>query len=247
MSVQVAKHTGVEADIWSALDTVRDPELDESIVDLLFVSGVQIDHDTVSVRLRLPTYFCAPNFAYLMVSDAFDAVTRVASGREVRIRLEDHFASEEINGGVSAGAGFQGAFPGQAREELAELRLTFQRKAHMACLERASGQLLKQGWTIETLHEARLSDLPDTPARESLLRRRADLGLAVDPAQTMFVDAEGRPVGKLDVASHLRLAKTTRVSIEGNAGICRGLLKTRYGDGTTRGTLSAVTNERKSP
>lgn len=245
MSVQVAKHTGVEADIWSALDTVRDPELDESIVDLLFVSGVQIDSGAVHVQLRLPTYFCAPNFAYLMVSDAFDAVTGVASGREVRIRLEDHFASEEINGGVSAGAGFQGAFPGQAREELAELRLTFQRKAHMACMERASGQLLKQGWTIETLHEARLSDLPDTPERESLLRRRADLGLSIDPAQTMFVDAEGQPVGKPDVASRLRLAKTTRVSIEGNSGICRGLLKTRYGDGTTRGTLSAVTNERK--
>ena len=247
MTVAAALRTGVEADIWLALDTVRDPELDESIVDLLFVSGVQIDSEAVHVQLRLPTYFCAPNFAYLMVSDAFDSVTRVAAGRSVRIRLEDHFASEEINGGVSAGAGFQGAFPGQAREELAELRLTFQRKAHAACLERACGQLLKQGWTIEALAEAQLSDLPDTPQRESLLHRRADLGLSIDPDQLMFVDGEGRPVGKPDVAVHLRMAKTTRVSIEGNSGICRGLLKTRYGDGITRGTLSAVANKRKSP
>ena len=246
MSVQVAQRTGVEADVWSALDTVRDPELDESIVELTFVTEVQVDSDAVRVQLRLPTYFCAPNFAYLMVSDAFDAVTRMASGRAVRIRLEDHFASDEINGGVSAGAGFQGAFPGQAREELAELRLAFQRKAHAACLERASAQLLRGGWTIEALDEARLSDLPDTPERESLLRRRADLGLSIDPAQPMFVDADGRPVGKPDLASQLRLARATRVSIEGNSGMCRGLLKTRYGDGITKGTLSAVTSERTS-
>jgi hypothetical protein len=32
---------------------------------------------------------------------------------------------------------------------------------------------------------------------------------------------------------HLRFAKTVRVSIEGNAGLCRGLLETRYGG--TRG------------
>lgn len=247
MSVQVAQRAGVEVDVWSALDSVRDPELDESIVDLSFVTEVEVDSDVVSVRLRLPTYFCAPNFAYLMVSDAFDAVTRVVSGRTVRIRLEDHFASEEINGGVSAGAGFEGSFPGQAREDLAELRLTFQRKAHTACLERASAQLLTNGWTIESLAQSRLSDLAASPERESLLRRRADLGLSIDPAQPMFVDGEGRPVGKLDVASYLRLAKTTRVSIEGNSGMCRGLLKTRYGEGTTAGTLSAVTSERTSP
>ena len=31
---------------------------------------------TPSVHLRLPTYFCAPNFAFLMVADAYDAVSR---------------------------------------------------------------------------------------------------------------------------------------------------------------------------
>ncbi len=29
------------------------------------------------MRLRLPTYFCAPNFAFLMVADAYDAVSAV--------------------------------------------------------------------------------------------------------------------------------------------------------------------------
>lgn len=246
MTTPTAVRSGIESDVWSALGAVRDPELDESIVELRFVSGVQIESDAVHVRLRLPTYFCAPNFAYLMVSDAFDVVTRVAAGRSVRITLEDHFASAEINGGVSAGAGFQGSFPGQAQGELAELRLTFQRKAHAACLERAAAQLVKRGRPIEELAEARLSDLPDTPERESLLRRRADLGLSIDPAQPMFVDANGDPIGKPELAMHLRLARATRVSIDGNAHFCRGLLRTRYGDGTTKGTLSAVNSAVKS-
>lgn len=244
MSVQSGRRLGVEADVWAALDDVRDPELDESIVALSFVTGVAVDDGTVSVRLRLPTYFCAPNFAYLMVSDAFDAVTEVAGGRRVSIRLEDHFASEEINGGVSDGAGFQGTFPGQARAGLEELRLAFQRKAHTACLERASAELIRKGWVLEDLGQAKLSDLPDTPVSRSLLRRRADLGLPLEPERPMFVDAQGLPVEKLDLGTHLRMARATRVSIDGNSGLCRGLLATRYGDGTAPGTRSGITSER---
>ncbi len=240
MSVQLAHRTGTEAEVWEALETVRDPELDESIVALSFVAGVQIDEGSVHVQLRLPTYFCAPNFAYLMVSDAFDAVTTAAGGRFVQIRLDDHFASEEINGGVSAGAGFQGSFPGQAREELDELRVAFQRKAHAACLERASAQLIKNGWLMEDLGTATLADLPDTPQSASLLRRRAELGLPTEPERPMFVDAQGKAVAQDDLGLHLRLARATRVSIEGNSGMCRGLLATRYGDGTHPGTRSGV-------
>ena len=65
------------AEVLDALSGVRDPELDEPITDLAFVSGLELDGDRVSVRLRLPTYFCAPNFAYLMVADAREAVLSV--------------------------------------------------------------------------------------------------------------------------------------------------------------------------
>lgn len=227
-----------------ALTSVRDPELDESITSLEFVSGVEVEEGAIRVRLRLPTYFCAPNFAYLMVADAHDAVSAVAGGRAVTIRLEDHFASDEINGGVSDGAGFQGAFPGQAQDDLEELRHTFRRKAHAACLERASAQLIKRGWQIEGLPEAHLSDLPATPERDSLLRRRADLGLSNDPGEPMYVDSSGSRIPGPDLAAHLRMARATRVSIDGNASLCRGLLRTRYGDQQTLGTLSAVSTGR---
>ena len=87
---------GSGATVLAALDTVRDPELDEPVTSLGFVTSCAVSADGVAdVRLRLPTYFCAPNFAFLMVADAYDAVSAVpgrSAGR--RSMLEDHFASD---------------------------------------------------------------------------------------------------------------------------------------------------------
>src|SRR5260221_9097347 len=64
------------AAVLTALGTVRDPELDEPITSLGFVAACAVSADgDAQVRLRLPTYFCAPNFAFLMVADAHDAVS----------------------------------------------------------------------------------------------------------------------------------------------------------------------------
>src|ERR1700691_3251825 len=66
----------------AALETVRDPELDEPVTSLGFVSSCTVSADgDAQVRLRLPTYFCAPNFAFLMVADAYDAVSAQAGVR----------------------------------------------------------------------------------------------------------------------------------------------------------------------
>lgn len=222
--------------VWEALATVFDPELDRPITELGFVSEVTLDQDGVTtaavlVQLRLPTYFCAPNFAYLMVADAHDAVAGVPGVSGVEIRLLDHFAAEEINGGVAAAAGFAGAFPRQATGELAELRRTFQRKAHLACLDRAGRRLVQAGWRVEALADARLADLADSPERASLLRRRAALGISEDPVAPLFVDDEGRPIPAGELPVRLRFARTVRVSIDANASTCRGLLHVRYATG----------------
>ena len=67
--------SGVLTAVMSGLDSVRDPELNESITTLGFVSRCEVTGDgDVHVTLRLPTYFCAANFAYLMVADAHDVV-----------------------------------------------------------------------------------------------------------------------------------------------------------------------------
>src|SRR5215831_15634552 len=95
----------------AALATVRDPELDEPITSLGFVTSCTVSADGYAqVRLRLPTYFCAPNFAFLMVADAYDAVSAVPGVRSTEVVLEDHFASDAINGGVAARAGFVASF-----------------------------------------------------------------------------------------------------------------------------------------
>ncbi|MEV4170490.1 iron-sulfur cluster assembly protein [Nonomuraea sp. NPDC049709] len=205
--------------IWDALATVRDPELDEPITDLGFVGSAEVRDGRASVRLRLPTYFCAPNFAYLMVADARDAVRAVPGVVSVDVRLADHFAADEINAGVAEGDGFAGTFPGQARGELDELRLVFRRKAYLASLER----LVDRCGVV-----ARLADVPDCPELAGLLRRRAELGLDCAPGSALLLDERGAPIPEEEAERRLRFARVVRVSIEGNAGFCRGLLRTRY-------------------
>ena len=66
------------AHVLDALGTVYDPELDEPITSLRFVTSCDVSADgDVDVRLRLPTPQCAPNFAFLMAADARDAVRRL--------------------------------------------------------------------------------------------------------------------------------------------------------------------------
>src|SRR6266436_8475267 len=50
--------------ILDRLAQVLDPELDESILDLGFVRSLQLRSGHANVALRLPTTWCAVNFAY---------------------------------------------------------------------------------------------------------------------------------------------------------------------------------------
>jgi metal-sulfur cluster biosynthetic enzyme len=217
------------AAVGAALSTVHDPELDESITSLDFVGSVAVDGAAVTVELRLPTYFCAPNFAYLMVADAYDAVAQVPGVESVTVRLLDHFASDEINAGVAEGHGFAGSFPGLADDELAELRLTFRRKAHRAGQERCASALVKAGREVADLATASLGDVAPGPDLDRLRRRRLELGLPAADDAPLLVDDDGSRIAAVDLPAQLRLARTTRISIEGNAAFCRGLLDVRYG------------------
>jgi metal-sulfur cluster biosynthetic enzyme len=220
-----------EADVLGALGTVRDPELDESIVELGFVAALDLEGDSVRVRLRLPTYFCAPNFAYLMVADAQEALSALPGVRQVDVALTDHFAADEINLGVAGRQGFAATFDGLADGELDGLRRTFRRKAFIARQDRLARSLLGAGRTRAELADLRLGDLPPTEEVGTYRARRAELGLDVGDDAPLLVDADGRAAGAGGTAGaeHLLvLGRTTRVSIEGNAGFCRGLLNTRY-------------------
>ncbi len=219
-----------QADVLAALDTVRDPELDEPVTTLGFVSSCTVSAEgDVEVRLRLPTYFCAPNFAFLMVADAFDAVSGVAGIRRAEVILEDHFASEEINRGVAARAGFVESFDGLAVAELDTLRNDFVRKAVLAGTDRVCRPMLASGRSAEELAGLTLADAPPSPDRTRLQQRRAELGLPAGPGSPLLVDAvTGEGVMPQALPLHLRRARLTRVNIEANAGVCRGMLQHRY-------------------
>ncbi|MFJ7214926.1 iron-sulfur cluster assembly protein [Amycolatopsis sp. NPDC098790] len=218
-------------DAYTALDAVLDPELDEPITDLGFVKSLDVDGGRVTVHLRLPTSFCAPNFAYLMASDAKDVLTALPWTTEVVVELDDHHDSDLINAGLAADAGYRGTFGHEADQDLEELRETFRRKAHQAAMERALTVLLRADEGVD-LHGVTLADLPDVPASAALLRRREALGLPSAPASPVLVDHEGTPFPREEIPLRLRFARSVRISIEGNSHFCRGLLRTRYPEST---------------
>lgn len=223
-------------DAFTALGAVVDPELDEPITDLGFVRSVVVqetpDGAAVEVHLRLPTSFCSPNFAYLMASDAKDVLTALPWTGRVVVELDDHHDSELINAGLAADAGYRGTFRHEAEKDLEELRETFKRKAHTAAMERCLTALLRAEpeRAVESLPQVRLGDLPDDATTASLRRRRGALGLGDDAAAPVLVDHAGTAYPPEQADAVLRRARSTRISIEGNAHFCRGLLGTRYPD-----------------
>ena len=214
----------------AALATVRDPELDEPITTLGFVTSCTVSADgDARVRLRLPTYFCAPNFAFLMVADAYDAVSGVAGVRSTEVVLEDHFASDAINGGVAARAGFVASFDGEAVSELHELRADFLRKAVLAGTDQVCRPLLAAGTSRAALLAMTLGEVPPSAALDRLRQRRAELGLPAGPGAPLLIDpATGERIREEAAPLHLRRARSTRISIEANSSICRGMLRHRY-------------------
>ncbi|MBM7804257.1 metal-sulfur cluster biosynthetic enzyme [Geodermatophilus bullaregiensis] len=218
----------LRSEVRAALGTVVDPELDEPITDLGFVRSVAVDGDAVEVHLRLPTSFCAPNFAWLMVSDASDAVTAVPGVGRVVVELDDHSDSDLINAGLAAGAGYRGTFGSEAEESLDALRATFLRKGHTAAMERAVSALLRSAPDTDVA-ALTLGDLPPGEhTTDALLRRRAALGLPVDAAAPVLVLDDGTRPDPAQAPMVLRRARSVRISVDGNAHFCRGLLTTRY-------------------
>jgi hypothetical protein len=149
--------------------------------------------------------------------------------RRAEVVLEDHFASDAINGGVAAQSGFVQSFDGEAVSELGGLRADFLRKAVMAGTDQVCRPLLAAGADPATLLTLTLGDVPPSRPLRRLRERRAELGLpAGDDAPLMIDPVTGERVSEQAVPLHLRRARVTRISIEANGGICRGMLRHRY-------------------
>lgn len=211
--------------VMRALDAVIDPELDEPVTTLRFVSSVSVSPaGDVEVVLRLPTPQCAPNFAFLMAADARNAVRRLPEVGTVKVKLDDHYTADEINAALSRDEGFMGAFPGEtADDELHALRQLFQRKALVARQSKFCEQLLRAGASPEHVVALTVDDLPPEAAR--CLELRAQLGI---DSRAAFVTPDGEPLVAEQLERWLRIARLIRTSLEANGGICRSLLKVRH-------------------
>jgi metal-sulfur cluster biosynthetic enzyme len=217
------------ADVLSALGTVHDPELDEPITSLRFVSSCEVSAEgEVELRLRLPTPQCAPNFAYLMAADARDAVRRLPGVSGVRVLLEDHYTGEEINAALGRGEEFAQAFPGETAGDLDALRSLFQRKALTARQSRLCEALLASGASAEEVTRRRVADLPDVPDARRCLELRGLLGIPTNDKSPAFVLGNGDRIAATELRRWLRTASLVGMSLEVNGGICRSLLQVRY-------------------
>lgn len=216
--------------VLDALAQVHDPELDEPITELRFVTSCQVTAaGDVDVRLRLPTPQCAPNFAYLMAAEARDAVRRLPEVRQVTVKLEDHYTGEEINGALARGDGFSGAFPGETDDDdLGALRDQFRRKALLARQGRLCEALLANGATPEEVAERSIAELPDVPDSRRCLELRALLGIPSGGDSPAFVQLSGAPFAAAELNRWLQMARLIRTSLDANGGICRSLLAVRH-------------------
>ena len=239
MVARAPSRTGaVEDAARSALMGVMDPELDRSLVELGFARARAAAGGHVTVELRLPTYWCAPNFVFLMAQDAREAVARAPGVRSVDVQVVDHFAEAEITDAMQGGQGFDEAF-GELADGggLEELRRIFLLKAFTRRQEQLVRRLLGAGWEAEDVTSARLRDLrfddqEDDDASDELaayLAKRRALGLGIGPDERFAVMPDGTPLAAGLLRSWLRRARSTRISVDSNTALCQGLYETRYG------------------
>src|SRR6266436_8224681 len=141
------------------LARVLDPELDESILDLGFVRSLRLRSGQAEVALRLPTSWCAVNFAYLMAEDVRRALLTVEGIHRVTVSLGDHCAAAEIEAAVNDGRPFAEAFPGEGAGSLAALRLTFLCKGFLSRQERLLRDLRAAGCSPVAICALRLGEV----------------------------------------------------------------------------------------
>ncbi len=249
MQVDAGNAGITEAQIYAAIADVLDPELDEPLVKLGFIDRVEVDGPDVTVVFKLPTFWCAPNFAYLMASDLRARVRELAGVRTARVLLLDHCTDDEVSSGVNNNRSFAEAFPDDAEEDLEELRRTFLRKGFLMRQDALLRQMLRVGLdeaSIAGLHVADLSIDEEGNAASIMLhgqtirlegvghsarvymKRASSLGISREPCDALIIDDRGQPVRPGGLQEFLRRSRSIRMNIMFNTSFCKSMFRTRY-------------------
>lgn len=221
-------------EVWARLDSVTDPELDEPVTELGFVTDVEVAADGgVHIRFRLPTYWCAANFAFLMADDMRRAALSLPWVTAAAVELGEHMYAEAINHGMIRGLAFRDAFGDEADGDLEALRRTFTLKAFQRRQEAVLRHLLEQGRrdpaALRALDAGGLRDLPaDASGRRLIDRYLALRDILFGVSGPAFVDTEGAAVTAEAWPDHLAGLRRVWINTEFNGALCRGLLAARF-------------------
>ena len=240
-----------EADVYAAIADVLDPELDEPLVKLGFIDRVQVDGPDVTVVFKLPTYWCSPNFVYLMAGDLRARIRALPGIGTARVELLDHCADEEITAGINQGKSFAETFAGEVTEDedLEELRRTFLRKGFLMRQDRLLRQMLKVGLDEATMLRLLVEDLVVDEVADrafvatpqgavclegagrttgAYLRKGAVIGLFQTKHDVLITDDTGKPVDPGGLQEYMRRSRSVRLNIMFNTSMCKSLFRARY-------------------
>jgi metal-sulfur cluster biosynthetic enzyme len=239
--------------VWARLDLVMDPELDEPVTDMGFIEAVSVtwpapgqNTSTVHVTFRLPTYWCSPNFAFLMAEDIKRQIEVLPWVGQAVVTLHDHMAAEEMNAAVNSGASFGSVFADlHPDEDLSALREKFDLKAFQRRQEVVIKALIDMGFLpaeITAMPRALLeaTDLAGEAGLQkgrylAIMRQKALSPRAEDLA---FPTWAGTPIA--DYPAYMGLLRSVRINMEFSGSLCRGLKRARYMEADLSGDVPVL-------
>ena len=224
--------------VLARLDRVFDPELDESILSLGFVESVDGNEaGEVTVCLRLPTYWCAANFSYLMASDVRRELASLEGVFSVTVKLGEHFASREVEDGAGLGKTFGEAFPDGGSDTLEETRQIFLLKGYFTRQERLLRGLKDAGLSFQQMADLRIADVSSLTVNAKTvsryLERREELGIDCSCASPLILTVKGEEIPAEELETYYIRARTTRLAMEANGSLCSAMLESRNSNWTS--------------
>ncbi len=237
--------------VWARLDLVMDPELDEPVTDMGFIEAVSVirtapdqNTSTVHVSFRLPTYWCSPNFAFLMAEGIKRQIEVLPWVGQAVVTLQDHMAADEMNAAINAGASFGTVFAElQPDEDLAALREKFDIKAFQRRQEVVIKAMLAMGFLPAEIVKmpralVETAAFTDPEAARQKIRYLAILDekhLAPSPRDLAFPTYQGARID--DYAQYMDLLRSVRIKMEFSGSLCRGLKRSRYQEADLSGDV----------
>ncbi|MCS7095126.1 MAG: iron-sulfur cluster assembly protein [Thaumarchaeota archaeon] len=238
--------TSLKEKVISSLNKVYDPELDEPITDLGFVRDVKVSElGDVEVEIMTSMYWCSPNFIYMMLEDAKEAVSRIEGVKRVRIRILNHFDEDKLNM-INEGRTFEQIYGEEAMDNLEDLRALFKLKALRRRLYRVVNVLTKHGLTLEeilalspdevkvegecvTIRAGTKQVFVEDAQEVEALTRYLDLikGLCRNVARFVVWSLDGKAPSLEELRTLVERGRSMNVNFGFNTALCAALLHSR--------------------